>query len=103
MLILYDNAISGARTLRTIEENKEFLAHISQGRIPPELIPEDRSTMVDIKMEDQHEQEFVAPKKKFKAFTGQGCTLGSTPSTSNVDQAASQGDSSAKPQVSDKF
>jgi len=88
----------GADQLRTIAENKEFLAHISAGRIPPELIPEDRNTMVDIKMEDHHDQDFVAPKKKFKAFTGQGCTLGSTPSTSSANQAASQGDSTSKPQ-----
>jgi len=86
----------GARTLRKVEDNKEFLAHITRGSIPPELHPEDRSMLVDIKMEDKHDQEFVAPKKKFRAFTGQGCTLGSAPSTSNV--AASQGDSSAKPQ-----
>ena len=59
--------------LRKFEENNEFMTHIKNGRIPPELIPEDRSTLIDVRMEDHHDEDFVAPKKKFKAFTGEHC------------------------------
>jgi len=64
--------------LRTFDSpaDRQFLEHIMQGRLPPELIQTHRGKQIDLEMED-HRQEEYKPPKQTKAFTGQGHMLGS--------------------------
>ena len=49
---------------------------IRQGRAPLEIMNVDRNQEVDVKLE-QHQEKYVAPKKKYKPFSGGGQRLGS--------------------------
>ena len=44
--------------------------------IPMELIREAKGGEVSMDMEDHRQEEYVRPKKKVKAFSGQGYMLG---------------------------
>ena len=44
--------------------------------IPQELIREAKGSEVNLNMEDHRDEEFKAPKKALKAFTGEGNRLG---------------------------
>lgn len=57
--------------------NKEFLASISKGEIPQELIREAKGGEVNLNMEDHRAEDYVKPKVPVKAFTGEGNILGS--------------------------
>lgn len=65
--------------LRTYEDpdNRDFLRSIQRGEIPNELIRMARGGEVGLNMEDHRQEEFVAPKQKFKAFGCGGQRLGS--------------------------
>jgi len=58
-------------------DNREFLRSIQRGEIPNELIRMARGGEVGLNMEDHRQEEFVAPKQKFKAFQCSGQRLGS--------------------------
>ncbi|XP_013412074.1 NSFL1 cofactor p47 [Lingula anatina] len=62
-------------------QNKEFLNSIHRGQVPLELIKLAKGGEVDLQMEDHREEEFVAPKVKLKAFSGEGQRLGSAAPT----------------------
>jgi len=51
--------------------------HIMQGRLPPELVQAHPGKRIDLEMEDHRHEEFKAPKRALKAFSGQGYALGS--------------------------
>lgn len=57
--------------------NKEFLAAISNGEVPQELIRAARGGEVNLNMEDHRQEQYVKPKVPLRAFTGEGHTLGS--------------------------
>jgi len=57
--------------------NREFLASVMRGTIPPELVKEAKGGEVHVDMEDHREEEFVKPKVKAKPFQGSGNVLGS--------------------------
>ena len=56
--------------------NAGYLALIRQGRAPLEIMNVERNQEVDVKLE-QHSEKYVAPKKKWKPFSGGGQRLGS--------------------------
>uniref|UniRef100_H2Z6V8 NSFL1 cofactor p47 n=1 Tax=Ciona savignyi TaxID=51511 RepID=H2Z6V8_CIOSA len=63
--------------------NAEFLQSVKKGQIPRELIRNAHGGEVHVDMEDHRQEEYKAPKKKIKPFSGQGHMLGSpTPSMS---------------------
>ena len=57
--------------------NRDFLRSIQRGEIPNELIRMARGGEVGLNMEDHRQEEYVAPKQKFKAFQCAGQRLGS--------------------------
>ncbi|XP_045175339.2 NSFL1 cofactor p47-like [Mercenaria mercenaria] len=57
--------------------NREFLAAISKGEVPHELIQEARGGEVNLNMEDHRAEDYVKPKVPVKAFSGEGNLLGS--------------------------
>ncbi|XP_060564960.1 NSFL1 cofactor p47-like [Ruditapes philippinarum] len=73
--------------------NKEFLASISKGEVPHELIQEARGGEVNLNMEDHRTEDYVKPKVPTKAFTGEGNVLGSPAPT--VVSASSKSSSKA--------
>jgi len=58
-------------------DNRDFLRSVQRGEIPNELIRMARGGEVGLNMEDHRQEEFVAPKQKFKAFQCSGQRLGS--------------------------
>jgi len=58
-------------------QNREFLASVMRGSIPPELVKEAKGGQVNVDMEDHREEEFVKPKTTAKPFQGSGNVLGS--------------------------
>ncbi|CAK8697965.1 unnamed protein product [Clavelina lepadiformis] len=57
--------------------NEDFLNSIKKGEIPRELLRNAHGGEVHVDMEDHRNEEFKAPKKKLKPFTGKGNMLGS--------------------------
>ena len=58
-------------------ENQQFIDAIKRGQIPPELISQAQGGEVHLDMEDHLHEDYVEPKKKVQAFTGEGHRLGS--------------------------
>lgn len=56
--------------------NASILAMIKSGRAPLEIMNVQQHQEVEVKVE-QHQENYVAPKKKYKAFGGGGQRLGS--------------------------
>ncbi|KAJ6664034.1 hypothetical protein lerEdw1_008988 [Lerista edwardsae] len=65
--------------LRTYTDpvNARFLESVKRGEIPAELQRLVHGGQVNLDMEDHQEQEYVRPRLKFKAFSGEGQKLGS--------------------------
>ncbi|XP_069813655.1 UBX domain-containing protein 2B isoform X2 [Dendropsophus ebraccatus] len=57
--------------------NAEFLDSVKRGEIPLELQWMVHGGQVSLDMEDHQDQEYVKPRLKFKAFSGEGKKLGS--------------------------
>lgn len=57
--------------------NKPFLDAIARGEVPTELRDNVADGEVHVNMQDKREEEYVAPKKIIKAFSGAGNMLGS--------------------------
>jgi len=57
--------------------NRDFLASVMRGSIPPELVKEAKGGEVHVDMEDHREEEYVRPKVSSKPFQGSGNVLGS--------------------------
>lgn len=57
--------------------NADFLESIKRGEIPHELQRLVHRGPVHLDMEDHQDQEYVRPRLKFKAFSGEGQKLGS--------------------------
>ncbi|XP_071796096.1 NSFL1 cofactor p47-like [Asterias amurensis] len=79
-------------------QNAAFLNSISKGEIPMELVRQSKGGQVNLDLEDKREEEFVRPKVKVKAFSGEGNMLGSpvpnivsTPSSAVNESSAQQG------------
>ncbi|XP_068093523.1 UBX domain-containing protein 2B isoform X3 [Hyperolius riggenbachi] len=56
--------------------NAQFLDSIKRGEIPVELQRMVHNGQVSVDMEDHQDQEYVKPRLKFKAFSGEGKKLG---------------------------
>ena len=87
--------------------NSEILAQIKQGRAPMHILNVTQDQEVDVQLE-QHRENYVQPKKKYKPFEGGGQRLGSptpgveAPSSSSsaptvAPAPAGAGDASAQP------
>ncbi|XP_054841990.1 UBX domain-containing protein 2B isoform X2 [Eublepharis macularius] len=57
--------------------NAEFLESVKRGEIPAELQRLVHGGQVNLDMEDHQEQEYIRPRLRFKAFSGEGQKLGS--------------------------
>ncbi|KAM6411504.1 UBX domain-containing protein 2B isoform 1-T1 [Pluvialis apricaria] len=57
--------------------NAQFLESVKRGEIPVELQRIVHGGQVNLDMEDHQEQEYVKPRLRFKAFSGEGQKLGS--------------------------
>ncbi|XP_068044323.1 UBX domain-containing protein 2B isoform X3 [Anomalospiza imberbis] len=57
--------------------NAQFLESVKRGEIPLELQRLVHGGQVNLDMEDHQEQEYVKPRLRFKAFSGEGQKLGS--------------------------
>ncbi|XP_013931191.1 PREDICTED: UBX domain-containing protein 2B [Thamnophis sirtalis] len=57
--------------------NAQFLESVKRGEIPDEIQRLVHGGQVNLDMEDHQEQEYVRPRLKFKAFSGEGQKLGS--------------------------
>ncbi|XP_075069654.1 UBX domain-containing protein 2B isoform X2 [Mixophyes fleayi] len=80
LLKLWSNGFSlDDGELRTYADpvNAQFLESIKRGEIPIELQRMVHEGQVSIDMEDHQDQEYVKPRLKFKAFSGEGKKLGS--------------------------
>lgn len=64
--------------------NAQVLALINQGRAPLALLGVQPGQEVDLQLDTHKDQDYVAPKQKYKPFGGQGQRLGSpTPGASS--------------------
>jgi UBX domain-containing protein 1 len=72
-----------------------------QGRAPLHILNVEHNQEVDVDMDLKHDQDYVAPKKKYKPFEGRGQRLGSpTPgitTSSSSTSAPAPSSSSAAP------
>ncbi|XP_019612512.1 UBX domain-containing protein 2B isoform X1 [Rhinolophus sinicus] len=57
--------------------NAQFLESVKRGEIPPELQRLVHGGQVNLDMEDHQGQEYIKPRLRFKAFSGEGQKLGS--------------------------
>ncbi|XP_023606749.1 UBX domain-containing protein 2B isoform X2 [Myotis lucifugus] len=57
--------------------NAQFLESVKRGEIPPELQRLVHGGQVNLDMEDHQDQEYIKPRLRFKAFSGDGQKLGS--------------------------
>ncbi|XP_029418237.1 UBX domain-containing protein 2B isoform X2 [Nannospalax galili] len=57
--------------------NAQFLESVKRGEIPPELQRLVHGGQVNLDMEDHQDQEYIKPRLRFKAFSGEGQKLGS--------------------------
>ncbi|XP_075238825.1 NSFL1 cofactor p47-like isoform X1 [Convolutriloba macropyga] len=76
--------------------NAKLLNAIAKGQVPDEFLALANGGQVHMDMEDHREQDFVAPKKKMKAFSGAGQALGS-PTPVVVSSSANQFSPGATP------
>jgi len=84
--------------------NREFLASVMRGTIPPELVKEAKGGEVHVDMEDHREEEYVKPKVTAKPFQGSGNVLGSiapavAPPTANPSLDPAEAEKSAQSKV----
>ncbi|XP_029418239.1 UBX domain-containing protein 2B isoform X4 [Nannospalax galili] len=56
--------------------NAQFLESVKRGEIPPELQRLVHGGQVNLDMEDHQDQEYIKPRLRFKAFSGEGQKLG---------------------------
>lgn len=80
LLKLWSNGFSlddGELRSYTDPTNAQFLESVKRGEIPLELQRLVHGGQVNLDMEDHQEQEYVKPRLKFKAFSGEGQKLGS--------------------------
>ncbi|KAM5157998.1 UBX domain-containing protein 2B [Mantella aurantiaca] len=80
LLKLWSNGFSiddGELRSYTDPVNALFLESIKKGEIPVELQHLVHSGQVSLDMEDHQDQEYIKPRLKFKAFSGEGKKLGS--------------------------
>ncbi|XP_035887026.1 UBX domain-containing protein 2B isoform X2 [Phyllostomus discolor] len=56
--------------------NAQFLESVKRGEIPPELQRLVHGGQVNLDMEDHQDQEYIKPRWRFKAFSGEGQKLG---------------------------
>uniref|UniRef100_H3AIT2 UBX domain-containing protein 2B n=2 Tax=Latimeria chalumnae TaxID=7897 RepID=H3AIT2_LATCH len=80
LLKLWSNGFSlddGELRPYTDPDNAQFLESIKRGEIPVEFQRLVHGGQVNLDMEDHRDQEYVRPKLKFKAFSGEGQKLGS--------------------------
>ncbi|XP_074841874.1 UBX domain-containing protein 2B isoform X2 [Carettochelys insculpta] len=80
LLKLWRNGFSlddGELRSYTDPTNAQFLESVKRGEIPSELQRLVHGGQVNLDMEDHQEQEYVKPRLKFKAFSGEGQKLGS--------------------------
>jgi len=85
-------------------ENRQFLAAIMKGTIPPELVKMAKGGEVHVDMEDHRNEEYVKPKVSAKPFQGAGNVLGSIAPQVSAPVAAgasdpAQAEASAKSQA----
>ncbi|XP_026983850.1 UBX domain-containing protein 2B isoform X3 [Sagmatias obliquidens] len=57
--------------------NAQFLESVKRGEIPLELQRLVHRGHVNLDMEDHHDEEYIKPRLRFKAFSGEGQKLGS--------------------------
>ena len=76
--------------------NADILSQIKQGRAPTHILNVTHDQEVDVNLE-QHKENYVAPKKKFKPFEGGGQRLGSPGPT--VTESSTEPAPSAQVQV----
>ncbi|XP_036120204.1 UBX domain-containing protein 2B isoform X3 [Molossus molossus] len=57
--------------------NAQFLESVKRGEIPLELQRLVHGGQVNLDMEDRQDQEYIKPRLRFKAFSGEGQKLGS--------------------------
>ncbi|KAH0517628.1 UBX domain-containing protein 2B [Microtus ochrogaster] len=57
--------------------NAQFLESVKRGEIPLELQRLVHGSQVNLDMEDHQDQEYIKPRLRFKAFSGEGQKLGS--------------------------
>ncbi|XP_017448819.1 UBX domain-containing protein 2B isoform X1 [Rattus norvegicus] len=57
--------------------NAQFLESVKRGEIPLELQRLVHGSQVSLDMEDHQDQEYIKPRLRFKAFSGEGQKLGS--------------------------
>ncbi|KAM8966457.1 UBX domain-containing protein 2B [Pelodytes ibericus] len=80
LLKLWSNGFSlddGELRSYTDPINAQFLESIKRGEIPVELQRMVHGCQINLDMEDHQGQEYVKPRLKFKAFSGEGQKLGS--------------------------
>ncbi|KAM3928821.1 UBX domain-containing protein 2B [Leptodactylus fuscus] len=80
LLKLWSNGFSlddGELRSYTDPVNAQFLESVKRGEIPLELQRMVHGGQVRLDMEDHQDQEYVKPRLKFKAFSGEGKKLGS--------------------------
>lgn len=73
--------------------NEHIMAEINQGRAPKALLDVQPDQEVDLNLEPHRDENYVAPKPKYKPFAGQGQRLGSptpgpAPSLSSTARSA---------------
>ena len=56
--------------------NAPFLESIRRGEVPAELQRLAHGGQVNLDMEDHQDQEYIKPRLRFKAFSGEGQKLG---------------------------
>jgi len=91
--------------LRSFEdpENREFLASISRGEVPRELVHEAKGKEVALNMEDHRTEEYTPVKKAIKAFSGTGQRLGAvTPETISSSEGIESGDLKKNEEIAKK-
>ncbi|CAF2862208.1 unnamed protein product [Rotaria sp. Silwood2] len=68
----------GDGELRKFEDNKEFMAYIKRGEVPPELRNlTSGGKQIEVRLEDHREEEYKPVASQFKPFGGAGYMLGS--------------------------
>uniref|UniRef100_A0A7N4NLL8 UBX domain-containing protein 2B n=1 Tax=Sarcophilus harrisii TaxID=9305 RepID=A0A7N4NLL8_SARHA len=80
LLKLWSNGFSlddGELRSYTDPTNAQFLESVKRGEIPLELQRLVHGGQVNLDMEDHQEQEYIKPRLRFKAFSGEGQKLGS--------------------------
>lgn len=81
--------------------NAHILQEINQGRAPKSLLDVEPDQEVDLNLEPHKGENYVAPKKKYKPFSGQGQRLGSpTPGIGSSSSASASGSAQAGPSSS---